>query len=763
MTRGSDGSSNQSRIGLPGALITGIGLAFVLLAAPLCTAWAGGIEGLSYSLHPGVEYMRWGENIRLDDDVVYGGRLGINFGRYVSLRGFYFGNSNIGITAGDQPAVPGVDLGHTDLANYGGDLALYFPYGSVFPFISGGGGIYRFDPSGGDRVKKIGLRFGGGLRFAVTPRVQATLYAEDAMLKGGAELFAGEDGEDSSSNNDMQHSLALGASLNFFLGGYQGETVTDREYLNKFSGGITGASWRIEPFAGKLNFESGVKLDDTELLGARMGLGLGPYVDLRGYYWRGMNNDFDEAERIQSYGAEAMFNLNPSPGVEPHILLGVGSLDFMSGYKDPNGLTVEDKSMLIAGIGIDLTLSDRWRISIDARDYIFGSSDLQNTESLDELYHNWMYSAGLSFTLGGRGKGREAGVPLMAPAAAPAAPAAAPAAPEAAPAAAPAVPAVAPAVVPTGKAVVETLVVEKEVTPPEWMASPVRTYQGDRVVTLPVPTVGEIYVRYGEPGAVSIESKSVAEEKAGQPGAAVAPQAAPGVSTTEQEMMRSAVREVLQQEMAKARADWMRAAADSLSKNYEALGALEKRLMKRMDERIEERVQEEVAQRGAPAVTVPPTTVTVPAPVTVVTEESAGRGLIFDGGQVYTGANVDKPRQWILGGRLRLRREGGTWPIYYEPELAFGFFNHTSTLIAANVVWDLGDHIDVQGYRPYVSVGLGLLFFSKKTAGRDKNEGVLNLGYGVSKDFGNWFGFVEHQGIDLYSLHRVRVGIGWKR
>ncbi len=43
------------------------------------------------------------------------------------------------------------------------------------------------------------------------------------------------------------------------------------------------------------------------------------------------------------------------------------------------------------------------------------------------------------------------------------------------------------------------------------MASPVRTYQGDRVVTIPVPTVGEIYVRYGDPGAVTIETKTETE------------------------------------------------------------------------------------------------------------------------------------------------------------------------------------------------------------------------------------------------------------
>jgi hypothetical protein len=58
--------------------------------------------------------------------------------------------------------------------------------------------------------------------------------------------------------------------------------------------------------------------------------------------------------------------------------------------------------------------------------------------------------------------------------------------------------------------------------------------------------------------------------------------------------------------------------------------------------------------------------------------------------------------------------------------------------------------------------GAGLLFFSKKTEARDKSEGVLNLGYGVSKDFGTWTGFLEHQGVDIFSLHRVLVGTSMK-
>ena len=306
------------------ALLLGLSLA----TAP---AFAGGLQGLSYSIMPGVDYVQWNNKIGLKDDTLYGGRLGLNFGRYVALLGFYFFNSEIGIEAPE--GVEESDLGFVDVANYGADLVLQFPRGSVLPFVYGGGGIYRFDPDGGERIKKIGLKAGAGLRFALTERAEASIYVEDAMVRPGSGFVTGKEVD----GTDLEHNTVIGASLNFFLGGYSGETDADRELQNKFSGGITGASWKIEPFAGKLAFDDEVNLADNEVVGVRTGIGFGPFVDLRGFYWRGVESDFGKTEQIQSYGLETQFNLNPSPGVEPHLLLGVGNIDFMDKFEDPDG------------------------------------------------------------------------------------------------------------------------------------------------------------------------------------------------------------------------------------------------------------------------------------------------------------------------------------------------------------------------------------------------------------------------------------------
>jgi hypothetical protein len=124
----------------------------------------------------------------------------------------------------------------------------------------------------------------------------------------------------------------------------------------------------------------------------------------------------------------------------------------------------------------------------------------------------------------------------------------------------------------------------------------------------------------------------------------------------------------------------------------------------------------------------------------------------------YTGMNVDKPEQFVFGVRLEMGPVSNNPNVYFVPELGFGVFNKSSLLLAGNIRWDVGETLRLKGVNPYVYGGPGLLFFSKKIEKQDKTEGVLNLGYGLSKDFGTWTGFIEHQGIDIYSLHRILFG-----
>jgi hypothetical protein len=511
-------------------LLTGTALLALTLLAPTAPARAQ-IEGASYTLQPTYNIIRWGKEIGIEDTELIGGRLGLNLGQYVSLQGFYLGRNNVD-TRLTELGLPGpnelplVDQ-QLNLSHYGADLIFNVgSHSNVVPFVKVGGGIVRFDPETGDESEHIAVKAGGGVRFGIA-RLQAEVFAEDLAFRldryrlapiGFDPLLV--DPED----NDLRHNLSIGLGLNFNLGGQQGGrlTETDRAIAERFRRGLAGVSLPIEPFVGRLNFSDDLALDTQELFGLRTGLDFGRYFGVRGYYWRGVNDDFDDTEDVQSWGGEAQFNLNAGNGAVPFLIAGLGKLDFRDEFVDENGLGRDDETMLILGAGLGLNLSDRLRLDVAARDYVISNEDLDELNTTDELSSNWMISAGLSFSLFGdspdRGtvfSGREperervvvldadddaddderidgltdAEIQRMRERRA--------------------------ARMELGRQLRERRLerldrlegrepgIGRAMEPP-----PIRNYQGDQVVTIPVPEEGELYVRYGTPGGVSIESRT---------------------------------------------------------------------------------------------------------------------------------------------------------------------------------------------------------------------------------------------------------------
>jgi hypothetical protein len=755
------------------------------------------LSGVSYTLTPGAEWIQWNDELGLKSDVLYGGRLSLNFGRYIALRGYYFTDSEIEtdfeeLDLGDSGDLTPLDT-TVEVENYGADVSFGLGAGPIVPYLYGGPGIIRFSPDGGVRSSRVGLRAGGGLRFDISDRIEGLIYAEDNMFRLDRTLLfpteeeeergvkaPDEDGEES----DLRHNMALGAGISIKLGGYdqEAETDLDRAYRTQFSRGLSGASFKIEPYAGWLDYDNG--LDDQQFVGARMGLGVGEMLDIMAYYWRGVEGDFRKTEDVQSLGGELDFNLNPGPGVSPHLIIGGGNLDFMSGF-DENSYAPTDKTLFIAGAGLDLDLGRRFKADVKVRDYMFGNDELSDIADPDEIKHNWVYSAGLSFGFGGgaasreeiEGIGRERWGVEPVPVVAEPEVAEKTMAPEVeAVEAAEALAAPEPVVAGISAAPEETAAEEKPAAEekemlavmeqpsrapgepePGTMASPVRTYQGDRVVVLPVPTVGEIYVRYGEPGAVKIESRFSATEGAIQEEPpAGAPAAAPTPQPTEEELetaLREAIREGIEREMPiEPVARKTPAAMDSL-RIQRQLERFESRLLEKIDTRIEKQLEGVVtspAKRPQTVVVMPEE----PAPAVVVGRPGLGYRRTFG----LLGANVDAPEQIVFGLRMELGPVASKASLDFMPEVAVGVVDETSLLIAANVRWSLGHAMKLESVNPYVYGAPGLLFFSKETDKRDKAEGILNFGYGISKDFGKWTFFLEHQGVDIFSLHRILAG-----
>jgi hypothetical protein len=130
------------------------------------------------------------------------------------------------------------------------------------------------------------------------------------------------------------------------------------------------------------------------------------------------------------------------------------------------------------------------------------------------------------------------------------------------------------------------------------------------------------------------------------------------------------------------------------------------------------------------------------------------RTLDPDRTRAFSGVRFGSPEA-VLGARLDFGPVSDGVPLDLVPEVAMGFGDRTSLLLAGNVQYDLGlPRTGGSPVTPFVNGGLGLL-----TA-----EGlVLNLGYGLHTDLGRtrWgsvTGFAEHHGIGLYRIHRLLVG-----
>jgi len=139
---------------------------------------------------------------------------------------------------------------------------------------------------------------------------------------------------------------------------------------------------------------------------------------------------------------------------------------------------------------------------------------------------------------------------------------------------------------------------------------------------------------------------------------------------------------------------------------------------------------------------------------------------------VYTGFGLEKPKQFILGGRLDIG------PITTKeerlrlvPEFALGLGGGgVSVMAVLNAEYGITE-IRSGNYRivPYARMGFGVLGFGGDITDRD-TEGVLNFTYGVSFNPGKtaWMRglggpavFFEHQIIDLFDLNRIVLGLQW--
>ncbi|HEX2210200.1 MAG TPA: hypothetical protein VHG93_21165 [Longimicrobium sp.] len=448
----------------------------------------------------------------------------------------------------------------------------------------------------------------------------------------------------------------------------------------------------VEFYVGRQEFASELRVQDQDFAGVRLGLDLADYAGIRGFYWRGLNEDHNGVSPIQSYGAEAQLNLNSGRGITPFLVAGVGRVDFMEGFEDVDGEQPEDRDAVILGGGARLDLG-RVGLMGAARSYLFQASDSLS----DDLRSNLQLTAGLTFRLGSAGRRRAAPVSATVIRETP-----------------------------------DTVYVSREGTVER---------RGERdeqqFVTIPIPREGEIYLRYGPSDSSAVNRRPQAGEAA--------------VTAGQMEQLRRQVladlEPLLRELMTEERAELRELVRDEL-RRIGAAGLTpeaEQRLLENLEARVALRVQDRVAA-GRPA--------------------RPGFSPSLREWRMYTGGNVDRPRQFLLGGRLDLGPLDPRNPaLRVVPELALGGGQAgLSVLVAGNVQFDFASfRVGGAPLQPYGYGGLGFLILTDPNPGRAEREAVLNFGYGVNfpvpgRDGGPRL-FLEHQGIDLFDLNRLIIGM----
>lgn len=374
------------------------------------------VKGISYSISPVGEYLNWEKNTGISNGFMVGGSLGFGFGEFVELRGTYLQSLDMKRNFGplDLKELKGVELSQPgiDVTRWGGDLKLNLSRGSVVPFLTVGTGVQTFKSDSLATYKNIYVSLGGGLQFVVADRYTLGIQAVNTSFNDSPVRNLTNAAERDANGlavadyeNELLKNWSVRASLSFYLGGRRpgSLTETDKAYLNNFSGGL---SLPIEITAGQLDFAKALPYANTKYVGAATGFNFGPYVGLRGYYWRAMDTDyFSSFDRLAVYGGEGKFKLANGQGLTPSINVGGGVIDALKGY-EVDGVALDEKNrpFVSGGLGLDIPFGRAFKLTAYGKALLTSNDPLENATDPDELATSWAYGLSANLILGNGAK-----------------------------------------------------------------------------------------------------------------------------------------------------------------------------------------------------------------------------------------------------------------------------------------------------------------------------------------------------------------------
>lgn len=372
-----------------------------ILAAPLLllALLPGQVEaqGLTYTLVPSARWIDWDDGLDFDRSRLLGGGVTIGFGRYVGLTAFYHQDD-------DATPLPGGDL-RMELVQAGGDVTLAFGTSTIVPVVKGGASIIRFRPEDDalDDFTKLAFDYGAGLRAVFSETITGEVMVESSEYRLAPERLTGDPVP---SEEPIRHNLSLRAGLGIQLGSRTSDRAeeTDRAMSRSYDSPFDNFAIAIEPGFSRFTFDDELAIGDQDAWGGRVGFDFGSFFGLRGMYWHGTEEDeLGDFSDFTAWGGEAQFNLGAGPGVNPYLLAGVTHFAWES--DDPMAQRIDGRNAVTLGAGIDLDVSDRFRLTVAARDNILAGADIggdliEGVSDPDDLIHNWQFTAGFGVVLG---------------------------------------------------------------------------------------------------------------------------------------------------------------------------------------------------------------------------------------------------------------------------------------------------------------------------------------------------------------------------
>lgn len=723
----------------------------LFLAAFLATPVVSSAQGLTYTLSPSARWIEWDEDLGFRQSRLWGGSVGMGFGRYVGLQAFHHQEDGLRLFEVTEEEAPQL----FDLAKSGVQVSVALGSGTFVPVVVGGGSLLNFKPKGGDELKKLTLDYGAGFRVVLAESLHGEVIVESTQYRLDPVFLAtGEPGFEGT--GPLRRNMSLRASLGLQLGrrSFDKASELDDAFAQRYQAPFSNFALAIEPLIGRLDYDKSIDLDNQEMVGIRAGVDFGSFFGLRGFHWWGTDSDFRSTTDLKASGGEAQFTLASGPGLNTYLLGGAGELSWGEAKEGEPALP-EDQTALILGGGVDFNFGPRIRATVAARDFILSGSDLSASSDLntisdpDELVHNWQFSAGLKFLIGR--SGIRSGGPAQPQAEAPA---------MKEPAKEPEVKAPAPTQIPVqpipGQPTVVVVPQPAPVVPTaqgQVVPAPTVVIRADTIVEkavpgqtiiLPVLERGEIYIRFGEPGSIPLVT-SLRPQTAAPQGAE--PGAEPAGPTLDD------LRRLIQEELAKQ--------PEPPTLDAEALQELEARLQRRLDEIEAAAIRAEAAAAQVPVVVrerpETPATVTI----TRAADPSESMTRRVEELRPYSGFNVTGDVQVLMGLGIDIGPLRSGSRLNLVPQAALGFGQGpTSFLVTADVEYllpevDAGTRLT---FEPLISIGPGLIK-------RDKMELQLGMFLGTGLQLfrrnggkgAHLFGGI--QGIDFFDDTRIIVGM----